>query len=608
MIKAFVVRPGYVGFELHNLSPRLFIAVKNLLKEKGCHWEQALGIWTAPLPSFDTIQDAIGELDTLEVAPEVLDPSQWYYNPELQRATIRNAFNLDHLRYPPLIGKPPYENFQKIDILRALNQNRFGFFWDMGTGKSYATSSLIAHYYGDWKKVKRILLITTNIGTKNLRGELLKFLKIPHIDTQIKVITSKEKECFHKDAPDILIMSYDTFRTIANFYKKKLNIKADMPKKPFIPIDAWLQGQDAMLLLDESHNIGNPQSLQSKYITLHAPYFAYRYIFSGTPADKPEKLYNQFKLLDSALVHHLPYSQWLSVYADIGNRFSAYAINGWHYEKLERLNKKFNESYGMYRASKDVIELPPNYVKKLYIDMHPHHRSIYEGIVENKLKKLQEEHKTQTRDIINTFPYVSLSLDNPLLLEKHIPQFPEDLQERILTFNIQNLEKYSVLQDILDEHPNEKGILWVVHPLTAHTLAQQFRDYNPIVITGQTPEGERAQLLEQFEKGNHQILIANIKVLNTSVTLTFASWQCYVERLYQYTAYEQSTRRIHRFGQTKPIITYILIYRKSLDMFMDKNLDTKGVLVQSLVSREFLTQEEWAQLFNMQEYYEEPIK
>ena len=98
------------------------------------------------------------------------------------------------------------------------------------------------------------------------------------------------------------------------------------------------------------------------------------------------------------------------------------------------------------------------------------------------------------------------------------------------------------------------------------------------------------------------MLIANVTTLATSVTLSpECHIQVYMERGFQFDQYSQSQRRIFRIGSEQPAITYIPIYKRSLDYLVDKNLSSKGLLVKGLVSREFISQEEWRKIYNMNE-------
>jgi hypothetical protein len=53
---------------------------------------------------------------------------------ELEQSKSRILFNESLLKFPPLKGIHPFENYQKEDISRALRQNRFLFNWQMGLG------------------------------------------------------------------------------------------------------------------------------------------------------------------------------------------------------------------------------------------------------------------------------------------------------------------------------------------------------------------------------------------------------------------------------------------------------------------------------------------
>jgi SNF2 family DNA or RNA helicase len=599
MIKVEVTKKGKVALHF-NASGNLFNAIKNCVKEAGFRWNPTDSSWEGPVHKFDGIRGALEDLDVLEIDPAVSSAQMREGAAELIVSQERVLADYSLLHFPPIQGKPPYENFQRIDIAKGLSRNRYAYFLGMGTGKSYIASALIAHYYVKWKSVGKIVLLTTSIGVRNLYHELFKFIKdLPR--EKVAIADATNRDCFNHEV-DIILMSYNSFRLVCNHYKKQYKITAAAPRKPFLPLEEWTGKQEMMLLLDESHSVAIPSSQQSHLAALHSPFFKYRYLFTGTPADKPEKLYNQLKILDPTLTHRLSYTDWLETYAEIGTRFSKYDVRSWKRDKLEELNRRVTASYGVYRNSEDIIDLPPHYIKKIYLNMSRQQRSIYEAFIVNTLEELREHGNSSTQDIVNRFPYMMLAVENPLLLEKHIDKFDDRLASKVLQFQPAHMEKISVLRDILEEQGNEKGVVWVVHPKTAEILAEEFKHLNPIVITGATEQAIRNELLEQFRTNEqNRILIANINVLNTSVTITWATWQCYVERIFGYAPYEQSTKRIYRIGQNKPVTTYIPLYNSSLDILLDRNLDSKDMLVKGLMSKDFLTQEEWAKIFNLSE-------
>jgi len=546
---------------------------------------------------------------------------------ELKKSPTRLLFKSELLRYPPLAGKHPNEEYQKLDITRAINRNRYGLFLDMGLGKAYISAAIIAHLR-HYNKAHKVLLISSNIGAANMVHELLKFMYIDPEEIICMTKVGKDRELF-KNEKSIVITNYNTFRNICNYYYDKSHPRKTIkqtdasgkqknkkePRKEFrsavLPLQEWLGGQPGILLLDESHSLADNSSQQTKHMVHHLKFFEYRYLFTGTPADKNEKLYTQCKILDASLVHNLNYNQWCQEYNKVGNNFSPYAINpnGWRYEKIKELNEKLTSDYVVFRKASDCLDIPKNYIKKMYVELTKEHRFIYEAFVRSALDYIQSSTGgLLTRDIINAFPYLQLALDNPdLLIQNHPDLLTPELRKAVENFNFkENAKKIEVLEDIVAFHAKdlkEKGIVWIWHPDTAYKLQEVLKEYNPLVIIGDTPEETRQQILQEFREGStHRILIASILVLNTSVTLTQAKFQVYVERVYNYSQYTQSIARISRHGQDQQTYTYPLIYDNSIDVVLSINLDQKDILTNKLVSKGFLTQQEWKKIFNCTEY------
>lgn len=586
-----------IDIDLTGLTNASFSKALRLLKQEGAKWDRSSKTWTLAPYKYNDIKGILEDIDVIEdnVNPEELDKLLEVKSAQIIEPT-RRIPDYSIMNFKPIEGKSPNEKFQHVGISMGINRSCYAYYWGMGSGKSYVASALIAHRLLKYHDCSKVVLITSNVGVLNLYHELFKFIK----DLKEEEVIIGNKDCRdvfdHKEA-NIVVTSYNSYRLIGNYYKQAKKIAAEKPRKPFLPLKEWSNGQPLMLILDESHNVANPKSLQSHLVTLHAPEFKYRYEFSGTPADKVEKEYTQFKILDPALVWNLSYSEWLDKLANIGTYYSRYAIREWKREEVEKQNQRFLKSYGNYYKTSDLVELPEYIEKRLYIPMSKEHRAIYETMVVNDLA---QQHTV--KDIVTRFPYMMLSVDAPSLLLKHEDKFDMSFNLMVNKFKDTNLAKLEAVDAIIEDHPKEKGIIWAIHPTSINNMAKRYAKYNPIVITGETPQEERFRLIEGFKKDKkHQILIANIICLNTSVTITEATYQVYVERTFDYTTYDQSTARAYRIGQKNNFTSYILLYDKSLDVLLDKSLKNKGALVKGLVSKEFLSQEQWKQIFNCTE-------
>lgn len=582
---------------LEGATPSVFNEGVHFLKLNKLRFYPKRKVWVCPWFKLEEIKETLENIDTLDVQINESQLEDLASGQQSQfREPSRRIPDWSLMTLGPITGKSPNESFQKRAITKGINYSSYCFFYGQGSGKSYITSNIIAHRLYKYKDCTKVLLVTTNIGVRNLYHELFKFIKGLDPD-RVKIADKNYRNPFDDLGTDIVITSYNSFRLICDHYKKELKIGSKNPKKPFLPLEKWfgLKGR-GMLILDESHSVANPGSQQSHLMALHAPLFTYRYLFSGTPADNPEKLYNQYYIIDPYLVYGLSFAQWKDKMAYLGTRYSLYAVREWKKEELEKQNQRFVKSYGEYFKTSDLVELPEYYEKDIYIPMNPKHREIYESVIEQDL-----EGKNSVRDVVNRFPYMMLGTDDPSLLLKHVDKFDTKLGILIQRFSDKNLEKYNALQDIIDDHPGEKIIVWVVHPSTADRICTRFSKLNPIKIIGDTPMDQRFGLVEEFKKGDHQLLVAVIQTLSTSITITESKVSVYFERDFNYTNYSQSQARNYRLGQNEVVTQYNLLYDRSLDCLSLKNLQNKGTLVDGLCSKDFLTQDQWIKVFNFSE-------
>ena len=633
----------------HKLFDRAVTAAKSL----HCSWDDAEKAWVISASRYGVAYTTFSDIDILvqefniSELEAAITPA-----PELKVEPVRRIPDYSLLNYEPIVGKHPYENYQKEAITKGINRSRYAYFFDMGTGKSYIAAAIIAHRFFKYGDVKKVFFLTSSIGVRNLKDELVKFIK--GIDESRIGIADVNNRLPFRDDVDIVISNYNTLRIISEAYKQLVDkIKSDLnvlsssareAKKEkakqeiadklsavglYAPtnlsddkfivavkaalnvykksskgnklskiIQDWTGGGEGLLLLDESHQLANPQSIRSKIAVDIASMFKYRYLFTGTPADVPTKLYNQFKILDPWLVYDMTFSEWKEKMAYIGTPFSSTAIRGWKKEELEKTNSRFIQLHGNYLNVSDVLDLPEFFEKRIPIDMSAKQRYIYEEAVSSILSSAKDE-----REMVNVFPYQLLAVDNPSLLEKHNYKFSPELVRAISKFKIDDLEKMSVLDDIIEDNPDEKILVWAIHPATIKSICDRYKKLNPLFVVGDTEQSERNNIVNMFKHDpKHRMLVANITTLATSVTLSpECHIQVYMERGFQYDQYSQSQRRIFRIGSEKPAITYIPLYRNSLDYFVDKNLSSKGLLVKGLVSKEFISQEDWKKIYNMNE-------
>ena len=598
------------------------------LKSNGCRWNPTLKCWTLNVTKYDEFYKScvdFGEQPETDLLTETEIKN--YFNNLKELRVYRRCFKQDLLNFPPLAGKHPYEDFQLQDIMRGLCQNRFLFHHEMGLGKSYILTALIEHkrFYGD---IYKCLIFSSSIGTRNVKNELLKFGKNMK-DEDILTVTSiselkyEDRDLFNsaKYPQTIIIMSYDALKSVSNYYyDQKYATESDKHpssgkaylKNP-IPIEEWLEGKPGGLFLDENHYISIPGSRRTKIMNFIIPFFEQRFEFTGTLADKYEKLYEPLKILDPALTEGMDYQTWTEKYNELGNRYSKWAINPnkWRLDLLEDLNKTMMKNYCAKRKMAECLDLPLNYeVPVMYMEMSPLQRRIYERFsnftAQEQSKIANEGGRSFSERMTNLFQYLQQAVDNPtcLLTGNKFEFFPTDLQEDIKKFDYnKDSAKVKYVDDIIEERTEEfeeKGIIWYFHPQTMEALKERYKKYNPTVVSADVPMEERVPLVNSFLKDpKAKILIASINVMNTSLTCTECKYEVYLEKTYNFTVYTQAKGRIYRPSQNDITRSYSLRYKDSIDNLQELNLKTKGETLNSLFNQKYISEGIWKKLFSL---------
>ena len=631
----FFLRPQ--GDDFHDII--------DVLKENNLMFDPTSKAWICSSRSLGKIKSAI-DLDpcikdkTLSVSELVKYQINQYESQlkELEMAKKRMVYHSELMHFNALPGKHPYENYQMQDFINALSRNRFLFAWDVGLGKSWALTALLEHLRF-YNIINKCVLFTSGIGVWNLKSELIKFGKNQKED-EILTITSvtelkKDRGIFSMDNEKYnkyktIIMTYDTLKAIDDYYYMEMQRKAGK-KKPeprsarsrdknsYIPWEDWAEGKALCMFLDENHLLGAANTMRTKVFLRNVKYFKYRYEFTGTLADRYEKLYTSCLILDRDLVHGLNYTEWTTTYNQVGNKFSRFAINpdAWDTGEMESLNAKLITSYGSKRLKGECIDLPDHIdAPTIYLDMSDKQRRIYEMFSNESVKKAVEDGKAQgkstSESLMNKFAYFQLAVDNPecLLSSQGFESFSSSLQELIKEYDYnKDCTKLKALDDIVNYRLEElddpaPGIIWTYHPATAKALAKRYEKYRPVLIQANLDKDERFAAIKALEEDVKQgdtkrLIIASLMVMNSSLTVTYCNWECYIERVFQFPTWTQAHGRIDRPSQKDTTVSYTFCFNDSIDRLQLENLETKGQTLESLMNRKFISGEAWKKLFNL---------
>lgn len=112
----------------------------------------------------------------------------------------------------------------------------------------------------------------------------------------------------------------------------------------------------------------------------------------------------------------------------------------------------------------------------------------------------------------------------------------------------------------------ESLLIFAHHKDVIEQLQLWLTNFQPCVITGETPVGKRQAIVDEFQNNaKRRVFIGNITAAGIGFTLTKASRVVFVEFLWTDGENQQAADRAHRIGQTKDVLVQYVVLKDSFD-------------------------------------------
>ena len=315
---------------------------------------------------------------------------------------------------------------------------------------------------------------------------------------------------------------------------------------------AWLlrflsEGR-AMLVIDQSASIKNPQAGRTKFLCKKAaPLAAYRRILDGAPAaENASELYSQFLFLDAGILGHDTWTSFRNEFCEIGwfNEIKGYKnqdrlkslIDGWSFRVLE----------------KDCLDLSERIYKRWMFPLAPEEMRVYEELRTTSMAELNEETLRTTLPIVCNLRMQQVASGwFPLKEPKMIGAEPARL---------------TALKALLQECTGGKVIIYSRFrrdiQLIKATLGEAALTYY-----GGDSEDARAKARVRFqEDADIRVLIGQPRALGIGLTLTAAEYVVFYANDPSLRLREEAEKRAHRKGQEKHLKVIDLVAEDTLDL------------------------------------------
>lgn len=303
-------------------------------------------------------------------------------------------------------------------------------------------------------------------------------------------------------------------------------------------IEKLIKSSHDFLIVDEAHRAKNMSAKRTKAIkrlSMHAPQTL---LLTGTPLRSNEhEAAALLSLLDSEAGQHLSRSRGYSI-DDVRDYLSYLMIRRTKQEVLPELPEKTRQRIDIDRLDQDTME---DYEKAIGYAQQLHAASDVDPECRQKIQVAIEKAR-----------------------------------------NLLGLAKVrgGEVSDIVEEVVDNKGcvVVFVAHHQVSDTLNQQIveKGLKVAVLDGRTSQSKRAEIVDEFQNGGLDCLIAGINAAGESITLTRSDTVIFVELDWVPASLQQAEDRIHRIGQKSNCqIIHLIAMEAKLDEYMIEVLESK---------------------------------
>ena len=453
----------------------------------------------------------------------------------------------------------PYGH-QITALEKSWDKEEYGYFMEMGTGKSKVLIDNIAMLY-DKGKINGALIIAPKGVYRNwFRQEIPNHLPC-HIDHHVSIWTATTSKAKDKEYQLLFETGFDLHILI-------MNVEAFSTKKGLEFATKFLNCHKTLVAVDESTTIKTPTAKRTKAILSLGKLAKYRRILTGSPVTKsPLDLYTQCNFLHEELLGFNSYYTFRNRYAtmidrNFGGR-RVQIVGG--YKRLDELSdslKKFS-----YRVLKeDCLDLPEKVYVQREVKLSDEQRQIYSTMKSAALAQLKGKMATAPHVLTQLMRLHQITCG-------HLKNDDDTITE------IKN-NRMSELLDVLDEVEGKVIICdnyeYDIRQIVK-AISKKHGEDSIVQYYGAIPADVRQKNIEMFQdpKSDSRFFVGNPQTGGYGITLTAANNVIYYSNGYDLEKRLQSEDRAHRIGQKKSVTYVDFITPKTIDEKIVKALRKK---------------------------------
>jgi SNF2 family DNA or RNA helicase len=362
-----------------------------------------------------------------------------------------------------------------------------------------------------------------------------------------------------------------------------INIDALVTKKGVEFCERFLNATNAMIVLDESSRIKNPDAARTKALMRLRRKAKHARIASGTPVtNSPVDVFAQMEFLESGLLGTTSYRAFVAEYADLmpathplmqnmirRNPRAAHAQivarnadGSPRWRNLDKLQKLLEPN--SFRVLKnECLDLPAKIYKTITFELDADQRRAYE--------KMQNELRIELGDSTE-LPVSELA---SLIKLQQITSGYVNTPMGVQYVSDKNL-RLETLMDIIEDLDGQ-FIIWARfrEELSAIAAALTNAQINNVEYHGGVDVANRERAVNMFSNGSARAFVGQPQSGGIGLTLTAAETVIYFSNDFNLETRLQSEDRAHRIGTKRNVVYIDIAAENTIDEQISRNLQRK---------------------------------
>lgn len=408
--------------------------------------------------------------------------------------------------------------FQVIGVDQLIRRRHNLLADDMGLGKTIQAIGLI-----NACQLSKVLIVCKASIKRNWYNKLEEWLYISRV---IQIIDKKTD--FISDLSEIVIVNYDLI-SHSYLHQQLISIEWDL------------------VICDEAHSLKNTKAKRTKAVLAKngiVHHTKRTLMMTGTPVlNRPIELFPILKVLaPQVIAPYGDYFKYAKRYCDAWQ--DGFGLNDRGASNLDELNKKLRQHYMIRRLTHEVeVQLPKKRYEMVFVDST--------SSIQQKLRTIDQATRAD-------FKHQNLGIN-----AGELATIRRETAEAKIEATIETIKEYV--------ESASKLIIFAYHHSVIEKLEKEFKDYGWVSLTGTSSQNLRQNAIEKFKKDPKiKVFIGQIQAAGEGIdglqdccnNVLFVEWSWVPGEI------EQAAKRVHRIGQTKPVLIRFLVWANSIEEHM----------------------------------------